>query len=998
MKYFHLESADTSNVLCIGFCTPNSNSKGIPHILEHTTLCGSHEFPVRDPFFHMLRRSLSSFMNAMTGMDYTIFPFRTVNETDFKNLLRVYLDSTFHPLLRELDFTQEGHRLVLQDEKVSIQGVVYNEMKGALAEPGRYFFSQLIKNALPGTPYEHISGGDPLSIPDLTYAELKAFHQKHYSAANATLITYGDMDARSHMQSINSIIKDVPEGQSAVTIPELDSKQLSVLFAGSSPRHVEIQGPADPVSSVDSSESTRIILTWVLPKESVRIQPINGTDEEQKSIARGAVYLEVLSTLLIDGPASPMYKALIRSGLGSDYCPGVGFSPEPKNPLFSFGVQGAKRDIVKAEEVTKIILKTIERAIDEGFPIDRVRGIVHQAVLGKRHRGGKFGLNLTLGCVSTSVQGFDIFEQLATTAYYDEILKGFDTDPKFFSNLMQSIFIDQSPKVSLTQHADPEHHEKLKKLEADRVQLVSESLTEERKSAITTQNAALEAFQKEEPKIECLPSLSRSEIPTSVIPELTGTVQNIGLNSNEVIVCPTNQVIYSNVFIPLSIADFTRRELLLLPTYTSLLCDLGTNALDNEALSTLTELLCSGFKSDVHLAANAEVTELIFGVHIRFHSLPEKYRQAMELLTKVLNEAKFDETDEKVYNRVQTVLLASAMSLTESVPSSGHQFALASALCKACPSLEILNTISGLEQVNFQNTIRSKLSANSESNTAENRKTSLVAEVIQEFAVIHKKVMQYRFQCWSVCEENDRSMCEEATRQQLEAIVKSNIAHPKASLSLVGHNPLSSEKTGDLYSTLAEVTPTNSLVSNSGEVAYVGAVFPTTLPMTHPDAALLQLALRVLSHELLHPEIREKGGAYGAGATASPGGTPIGLTGMFSYRDPSPLRSVQIFKDTWKFFSKAENILDRHINEGLLSIFSSLDAPRIPKIHGCRKYLYKMTDHARQRYREQLLSASRETILEKLPEILKKYSPSIVILGDEKLIESEKDAWKKVDF
>ena len=998
LKYFHLETADTSNVLCIGFCTPNGNSKGIPHILEHTTLCGSREFPVRDPFFHMLRRSLSSFMNAMTGMDYTLYPFQTVNPTDFQNLLRVYLDSTFHPLLRELDFTQEGHRLVYADKQLSVQGVVYNEMKGALAEPGRYFFSQLMQAALPGTPYAHVSGGDPLRIPDLRYSELTDFHKQHYAPSNATIITYGDMDARAHLKVIDEVIRGLPEGPAKVSIPELTKAELAARFNADKPHRLEVTGPADPVSTVDPSESTRVILSWVLPKESLRMSSPKASENDEMEIARASVYFEILSTLLTDGPASPMYKALIASGLGSDYCPGVGFTSEPKNPLFSFGLQGVNRKTVTAEKIESAILETIQKAIEEGFDVDRVRGIVHQAVLSKRHRSGKFGLHLTIGCVESAVQGFDIFEQLSTTAYYNEVLDGFSKDRTFFSDLMKSLFVAQSPKVCLTQHADPSHHDTLKQQEAARVEKLSKELSEAQKAEIAEQNAELDAFQKQQPNVDCLPTLQKSEISPNIIPELTGTIKNVGLNSFEVIQCPTNALIYSHMLVPLSIEEFSRRELLLLPSYASLLCDLGTNTHDTESLATATELLCSGYKSNIHISTDPEVSEIILGLHVSFHALPEKYADAMDLLTQILNEAKFSETDEKVINRVQTVLLSSAMHLTESVPSAGHQFALSSALCKVCPPMEVLNTLTGLEQVAFQNDIRQKCTANGESAKEETK--LLIQNIIKEFAAIHAKILRFRMQLWSVCESDAKESCEKSMRAQIDA-VSENFAISQKSvkrLSLVGSNPLWEATPGGLSAALLQTQPTQSFVHNTGEVAYLGAVLPTPLPMTHPDAPVLQLALRILSHELLHPEIREKGGAYGSGATSAPGGASTGLIGMFTYRDPTPLRSADIFRKAWAFFEKEGAVAERHIHEGLLSIFGSLDAPRTPKMHGCRWYLYKQRDSVRQAYRERLLNVPREELVRKVPEILKKYIPSFVLLGDEKLIAEEKDKWIKVRY
>eukprot|EP00760_Papus_ankaliazontas_P023972 PhM_4_TR2109/c0_g1_i2/m.6529/K06972/PITRM1, PreP, CYM1; presequence protease len=279
-QYFHCATDDTNNVFCIGFCTPNPDSKGLPHILEHTTLCGSDKYPIRDPFFHMLRRSLNTFMNAMTGPDYTMYPFSTVNPTDFNNLLGVYLDAVFHPLLMERDFLQEGHRFEFDNKKnLVLKGVVFNEMKGALANPASYFFSKLCEHALEGTTYEHVMGGCPQHIPDLTHKELVDFQRKHYHPTNSTIVTYGDMNPTEHMKTLNAFL-DKMDPAERVVIP---------LLPGTRNKHckgvVVDHGPPDPMG--DASKSTRIVLSWAMPSHL-----FEGTPE---SICRSYITLDLIS-------------------------------------------------------------------------------------------------------------------------------------------------------------------------------------------------------------------------------------------------------------------------------------------------------------------------------------------------------------------------------------------------------------------------------------------------------------------------------------------------------------------------------------------------------------------------------------------------------------------------------------------------------------------------------------------------------------------------------
>jgi Zn-dependent M16 (insulinase) family peptidase len=204
-RHLHLAADDPHNAFMVAFLTVPQDSTGVAHILEHTALCGSRRYPVRDPFFMMIRRSLNTFMNAFTSSDWTAYPFASQNKKDFNNLLDVYLDATFFPLLDERDFAQEGHRLEFAapdnpDSELTFKGVVFNEMKGALSSPVQRLGLALQSRLFPTTTYHHNSGGDPEAIPDLTYEQLKAFHARHYHPSNAIFLTYGDIPAAEHQE------------------------------------------------------------------------------------------------------------------------------------------------------------------------------------------------------------------------------------------------------------------------------------------------------------------------------------------------------------------------------------------------------------------------------------------------------------------------------------------------------------------------------------------------------------------------------------------------------------------------------------------------------------------------------------------------------------------------------------------------------------------------------------------------------------------------------
>ena len=246
-EHLHVSRQDSDNVFGVAFRTPPTDSTGSPHILEHVSLCGSKKYPVRDPFFKMLTRSLSTFMNAFTANDWTMYPFSSQNKTDFSNLLQVYLDAAFNPLLRKQDFLQEGWRLEqTKDSNFVLKGVVYNEMKGVFSNPHQVFSEATLNHLHSTGTYSFVSGGHPNHIPYLTWKQLKDFHAHHYHPANACFFTYGDFPLESHLNAINEHL--LSQKHSSPSAPIKPQQRWS------KPQRVHISCPVDPLApDVDSS-------------------------------------------------------------------------------------------------------------------------------------------------------------------------------------------------------------------------------------------------------------------------------------------------------------------------------------------------------------------------------------------------------------------------------------------------------------------------------------------------------------------------------------------------------------------------------------------------------------------------------------------------------------------------------------------------------------------------------------------------------------------------
>jgi Zn-dependent M16 (insulinase) family peptidase len=368
-KHYHLANDYAENVFMVAFRTVPHDSSGVAHILEHTALCGSEKFPVRDPFFLMIRRSLNTFMNAFTTSDYTAYPFASQNRKDYFNLLEVYLDAVFFSRLDPLDFSQEGHRVEFQDPEDSdsplvYKGVVYNEMKGDTSSPVSMLYHGIQEVLYPTSTYHYNSGGDPVSIPSLSYEELQAFYQSHYHPSNAIFMTFGDLDAATLQQKIASLALDRLASSAAppiAVVPEVRYQQPV------------IKEFTYPVDEDDTSGKTHIVLAWLL-----------GKNTDLKMLLR----CHLLSDVLLDTSASPLRQALEKTDLATTASPMCGFEEDHMEMNFMCGVEGSEPE--HADAIERLIMGVLENVAEQGVPEDRLEAVLHQLELSQREIGGDF--------------------------------------------------------------------------------------------------------------------------------------------------------------------------------------------------------------------------------------------------------------------------------------------------------------------------------------------------------------------------------------------------------------------------------------------------------------------------------------------------------------------------------------------------------------------------------------------------------------------------------
>ncbi len=383
-RHYHLASDYDENVFLVAFRTVPEDSRGVAHILEHTALCGSERFPVRDPFFMMTRRSLNTFMNAFTSSDWTAYPFASQNRKDYFNLLDVYLDASFFSRLDPLDFAQEGHRVEFAEadnpeSNLVYKGVVFNEMKGAMSSPVSTLWQTLTKHLFPTTTYHYNSGGDPECIPDLSYEDLLEFYRSHYHPSNAVFMTFGDIPAAELQQRFEENALSRFERRDEV-IEVTDEKRYYA------PVRVE---EAYALSQDDLSNSTHHVLGWLLPR-SIELDEL--------------MQAHLLSRVLLDNSSSPLRAALESTELGSAPSPLCGLEDSNREMSFVCGLEGSEPEHAAAFE--QLVMDTLNRVAEEGVPMDMVEAQMHQLELTQREITGDgypFGLQLILSAMPAAI-------------------------------------------------------------------------------------------------------------------------------------------------------------------------------------------------------------------------------------------------------------------------------------------------------------------------------------------------------------------------------------------------------------------------------------------------------------------------------------------------------------------------------------------------------------------------------------------------------------------
>ncbi len=902
-RHIHISNKNTENTFGIAFKTVPKDSTGVAHILEHTTLCGSRKFPVRDPFFSMLKRSLNTFMNAFTASDWTMYPFSTQNKKDFYNLMDVYLDAVFYPNLDMLSFKQEGHRLELEGEELVYRGVVYNEMKGAMSSPDQVMVRSILKALYPDTTYSNNSGGDPAVIPTLTWQQLIDFHRRHYHPSNSYFYTYGNLPLKEHIEFIEknylSEFEKIDPGTIVPSQPRWKKPKKAKFFYPLAPNE-------------DPRKKCQACVGWLTSdiKDSFEV-----------------LMLSLLGEILLGNAGSPLRKALIDSGLGSALSDGTGFDPENRDTMFTCGLKDVED--TAAEKIEKIVFDLFNDLVKNGIDRELIEAAIHQLEFHRKEITNTpypHGLKLFLSFGGAWFHEGDPLKILRLDNDLARLREEIDKGP-FFENAIKKYFLENSHRVVFTlvpdQNMAAEEEERVKKeLEEKKAKLTKEELDEIIKDA-----QALLKLQESEEDLSVLPTLELKDIPPEV--QVVSETRPYAPFNAKWFDRPTSGIFYFTAVA--GISDIPENLVFLVPFFCHAFTKCGTFRRNYIDMARRVDLYTGGIVASSHARTGFGEKE---GRAIPFISfsgkcLERNQGKLFEIIEEFISDFAFTDLV-----RLKSLFLEYRAALESMIVRNGHGLAISLA-SRNFSSPRYLNEIwQGIHQLRFIKEITDDLT---------DEKLEAVAD---DLFTIGKNIFTGKNMRFALVGEEKALL---SAVEPLGNII--NSLDDKGSFQLGIPENLTHE----------DFIPMEGWATSTA-VSFVARSFET-VSMDHDDAPALAVISRILRSLYLHPEIREKGGAYGGFSIYNP---EDGLFSLCSYRDPHILRTFRIYDGAEEFIT-SENYSDEDIKEAVLQVCSDIDKPDPPGPAAKKAFfrnLMGLTDDARNKFKSSLLAMTKKKVVE----------------------------------
>jgi presequence protease len=839
----HIHTNDTENLFGVIFPTPPEDDTGLPHILEHAVLGGSKKYPVKDPFFEMIKSSMATFINAFTASDATYYPVSSNVRQDFYNLAEVYWDAVFHPTLSEMTFKREGHRLEFATRndpasELMIQGIVYNEMKGAYSSPNSLVMRKMFRSLFPDTIYGRDSGGDPEAIPQLTFEQFKRFHQRYYHPSNARIFLYGDIRTADHLKFLAERLEPFHRSEPAPAIPPQPR--------WSEPRAATERYPVGPQD--DLSRKTYITAGWLVG-DALDVQEVMA--------------FEVLEKVLLGHHGAPLRRALIESHLGDDLTPS-GFSWSQLHSTFHAGLKGSEPD--RADAVLKVILDTLRQIAEDGIPAEHVDAAFQQMAYEVREIGSQFPLRVMFWARMQWLYGGDPLTLMRADELLEEVKQRWQADPQLFGNLIRDKLLDNAHRILIIFIPDPN-------LSAERERRFKAQMQEmkQKLSADDVQRIIREAEELEQElarpnppeALATLPQLKVADLPRKPrhIPTLVERLNDrCELLRNDVF---ANGVNYLHLGIDLS--ALPEELYAYLPLYGQCASKMGAAGMDYVRMGERTAASTGGvgFAPEVRPhVAQPQITLRQGRFTMKF--LDEKTDDALKVLRDLLFEL-----DVRDIARLKDVIMQIRIAHRSSIVENGLAIGMAQAGRGLDAAAFLGHRMGGLPQIR------------------------LIESLAQQFD-------QQTNELIGKLEAIRAHLC--ARGRITASFTGSDSVHEKVRHTLHGWSQRFGAEAGQERPPAFEPwdKPPREGLAGPMEVAFCTQVLQAP-NLAQPDAPLIMVGARLVGMSYALEEIRFKGAAYGGGATYD--GTHWRF---YSYRDPWVTRTLEVFRKSLDYVRTAE--------------------------------------------------------------------------------------------
>lgn len=953
LEVFHLLNDDSENLFAFAFRTPVKNSTGAAHITEHSVFCGSEKFPLKEPFTNMMNQSVNTFLNALTYSDKTVYPASSTVKEDYFNLMNVYGDAVFFPLLKKEAFLQEAHRIELDENgNPSVQGVVYNEMKGSYSSFESVANDIQLRSLFPDTNYAFDSGGDPLVIPDFTYDAFKAFHKKYYRPDNCLVFLYGNISTEEQLDFLQTNFLNRLE--KCFSRPAVSDYYPNVPKEFEEIETPPVQdAPIKIVETAPSSGSTG---------STVTVNWLCGLTKNLSSYIEAAFMSEVLA----GHDASPLSKALIDSDLGDDMAPLSGVTNETRNFTVSFGLHGVKR--VNEKKVYKLIFSTLEKICRNGISKADIDAALMSAEFSNREvvrAGGPYSLVLLDRALNGWNYGRNPAEMLLFRAEFEKIRKNVENDSDYVVNLVKRFMLD-NPRVSYVVVRPSKSY--LLKREKKEKKLLEKLVKNEDLNQIKKDLELLHSYQNHHEtsdELACIPRLNISSLSTEFERIQTKIVKVKSSAGDDVAVFvnkeETNGIGYLEVCFPLD--SLTSEEYMYLPFFSYCASNVGWNGKDwtecaqDTAVYTggiFTRLLTSQ-KSCTKRAKKMEEKLKDFNVVGRdwiiftLRYLDEKLEDSLSLFAESVSSYEFND-----FKRLKNLLAEFSGALKASVVPHGNRFASRRVQCAKNHSGTVNELWNGLSQLFFLNKIAKQP----------------VEQIREKFISIKNKLFKAGGILHLTADENTMNISMKKLPEFIQN-AKISAAMPKVEQD---ENAL---KNLLLLPGETDFGKTENFVVDS-QVGFAASVLPGTFFGQKENSADLVLA-HWLSGTFLWERVRTTGGAYGAYASSA------NLSGLFvfsTFRDPSPEKSVKTFVECLK--DAAETELSKEECERIITgTYGEEIQPHSPcgkGMAGFFRTIYCIDEDDRQDKLSGLLKVSSEDIKKSAENLVKSADDTINVI------------------